>query len=168
MPCQHVEINAVMKDGHVGAKGDGTNKTIDQLANGLSLSATEPIKRSRIVVVRRLCRNHGSPRQQPAKVVQVSFVARASKHLHPNRIAGRNLAFKQDLDAITGCRPGVPKKLNPRGRIDQNHIRRLDRNSSRLPSQPDPRSRRASLTSRGSAARVRSAKLTASRFVVRR
>ena len=95
----------------------------------------------------------------------MSFIDRAAEHFHPNRIADRDLAFEQCLDSIAGRGPGVAKKFDPCGRINQNHVERLVRNSSRLPSQPDPRSRRASSTPKGSAARVRSAKLTASRFV---
>ena len=95
------------------------------------------------------------------------FVARSGEHFHPNRIADRDLAFEQLLDAIAGCRPRVAKKFDPCGRINQNHIERLVRNSPRSPSQPDPRSRRASSTPKGSAAKARSAKLTASRFVAR-
>ena len=95
------------------------------------------------------------------------FAACASQHFHPNRIADRNLAFEQNLGAIASCRPGVAKKFDPCGRINQNHIERLVRNLSRSPSQPDPRRRRASSMPKGSAARARSAKLTASRFVAR-
>ena len=94
-------------------------------------------------------------------------VTRPGEYFHPHRIADRDPAFEQRLDAIAGRGPGVSKKLDPRGRIDQNHVERLVRISPRSPSQPDPRSWRASSMPRGSDASARSAKLTASRFVVR-
>ena len=68
----------------------------------------------------------------------MSFVARASEHFHPNHIADRDLAFEQRLDAIARCGPGVAKKFDPCGRINQNHVKRLVRNSPRSASQPRP------------------------------
>ena len=49
-------------------------------------------------------------------------VTRPGEYFHPHRIADRDLAFEQRLDAIAGRGPGVSKKLDPRGRIDQNHV----------------------------------------------
>ena len=77
----------------------------------------------------------------------MSFVARASEHFHPNHIADCDLAFEQRLDAIARCGPGVAKKFDPCGRINQNHVERLVRNSPRSASQP--------------------AKLTSARFVAK-
>lgn len=167
MARQHVEVSIVMKDRHTGANGDGANETIDQSANGLPFPTTETSQSGSIVIVHRPRRENGRPREQPAEVVQMLFVAPASQYFHPNRIADRDLAFKQCLYAIAGRRAGVTKKLDPRGRINQNHVERLFRNSLRSPSQPDPRRHLASSALRGSSARARSAKLIASRFVVR-
>ena len=36
------------------------------------------------------------------------FVTRPGEYFHPNRIADRDLAFEQRLDAIAGRGPGVP------------------------------------------------------------
>ena len=53
--------------------------------------------------------------------------APAGQHFHPNRVADRDCAVEQRLDAIARRGPGVAKKLDPRGRIDQNHAERLVR-----------------------------------------
>ena len=68
----------------------------------------------------------------------MAIVTRPGEYFHPHRIADRDLAFEQRLDAIAGLGPGVSKKLDPRGRIDQNHVERLVRISPRSPSQPGP------------------------------
>ena len=41
MTREHVEVVVVMKDGCISANGDGSNETIDQLANGFPFPATE-------------------------------------------------------------------------------------------------------------------------------
>ena len=43
MPCENVEVGIVMEDGRIGANSDGTNETIDQLANGFPFPATDAI-----------------------------------------------------------------------------------------------------------------------------
>ena len=43
MTREHVEVVVVMKDGCISANGDGSNETIDQLANGFPFPATEAI-----------------------------------------------------------------------------------------------------------------------------
>ncbi len=63
----------------------------------------------------------------------------AGEHFHPNRVTDRDLAFEQGFDTIAGRGPGVTKKFDPCGRINQNHVKRLVRNSPRSPSQPEPR-----------------------------
>ncbi len=59
----------------------------------------------------------------------------------------------------------VPEEVNPSGGVDQDHRTRSVRMSSRSPSQPLPRSERASSRSSGTAASLRSARLTASCLV---
>ncbi len=96
MARQHVEVGIVMKDRHTGANGDGANEAIDQSANGLSFPATET-KQSGcifIVIVHRPRRENGRPREQPAEVMQMLFVAPTSQYFHLNHTADRDLAFK--------------------------------------------------------------------------
>ena len=103
MTRENVEIVVVMKNGHIGANGDGSDETIDQLANGFSFLATEAIESGSIVVVPRPRGENGRPCEQPTEVMQMPFVAGAGEHFHPNRIADRDLTFEQCLDAIAGC-----------------------------------------------------------------
>ena len=96
--------------------------------------------------------------------MEVPLVASAGEHLHAHRIARRHLGVEQRIDSLAHRAPGVPQELHPRRRVDEDHDTREARMSSRSPSQPDPRMRRASSTSIGSAASDRSAKFTAARF----
>src|SRR5207248_1744726 len=82
-----------------------------------------------------------------------------------DRVTRGDIRLEQFIDPNTGRTPGIAQEFHPRRRIDQNHPARLARISSRSPSQPEPRSRRASSTPNGSAASVRKAKFTASRLV---
>ena len=43
MTRENVEVGVVMKDGRIGANGDGANETIDQLADGFPFPGTETI-----------------------------------------------------------------------------------------------------------------------------
>ncbi len=61
---------------------------------------------------------------------------------------------------------GVSKELGPRGSVDEDQVARLARTWLRSPSHPDPRRCRPSSTLKGSPARYRNAKLTASRLVL--
>ena len=131
MTRENVEIVVVMKNGHIGANGDSANETIDQLANGFPFLATEAIESGCIVVVHRPRGENGRPCEQPTEVMQMLFVSRAGEHFHPNRVTDRDLAFEQGFDTIAGRGPGVTKKFDPCGRINQNHVKRLVRNSPR-------------------------------------
>ena len=108
---------------------------------------------------------NGRPREQPAKACQVAFVPGAGEHLHANCVAHGNFALDQHLDAVADRGPRVAEEFDPRRGVDQDHLARPERISSRSPSQPVPRRLRASSSPRGSAANVRNAKFTASRFV---
>ena len=92
---EHIEVSVVMKNGCMGADGDGTDKTIDQLANSFPLTATQAIESSRLVVVHRPGGKKGGSCEESAEVMKMLFVDRAGEHFHPNRVADSNLAFKQ-------------------------------------------------------------------------
>ena len=92
---EHIEVSVVMKNGCMGADGDGTDKTIDQLANSFPLPATQAIEGSRLVVVHRPGGKKGRPCEESAEVMKMPFVGRAGEHFHPNRVADSDLAFKQ-------------------------------------------------------------------------
>ena len=78
---------------------------------------------------------------------------------------GGDLGGQQIVHALIDGGTGLAQKLDPSGRVDENHEFRWARISSRSPIQPEPRSFRASSSPSGSAASVRNAKLMASRFV---
>ena len=96
---------------------------------------------------------------------RMAFVPGAGEYVHANCIADGDFALDQHLDAVADRGPRVAKEFDPRRGVDQDYRVRPERISSRSPSQPDPRSAGASSSPRGSAATVRNAKLTASRFV---
>ena len=160
-----IKIGIVMKNRHIGSNSDSAYQTIDQLANSHSLPATHAVKRSSIIIVTRSRGKYDAPRQQTLQATQVPLIASTGQHFHSYRITDSDFTVKQCINAITDIGTGAAKKFYPRGRIDKNHDRRSDRISSRSPSQPEPRRRRASSISSGSDARVRNAKFTASRFV---
>ena len=92
----------------------------------------------------------------------------AGQDFHSDGVARRNSSAEQFVDALANRRPRVAEKLYPGGSIDQYQDTRSVRMTSRSPLQPEPRNLRADSTGNGSAARVRKAKLIASRFVLKR
>ncbi len=76
MTCEHVEVDVVVKDGYVGVNGDGADKAVGRLANGLPFPTTEAIQSSRLVLVARFRRNYSRTREQPPKAPQMPLVAR--------------------------------------------------------------------------------------------
>ena len=167
MARQHIEVAVAMEDRETRIDRDCADKAIDQFANGLASTSAVAKQSRRVLIMRGFGRENGGPRKQSTKIIQMSLIPRTRQYLHSNRAAGGNVRIEQLLDAITDRRAGVTKKFDPGGCIDQNHVTRLVRRVARSPSQPDPRSRRASSTPSGSAARVLSAKFIASRFVER-
>ena len=128
---------------------------------GGSGGTTMPLPRSA------LGRKNARPREQAAKRIEVTLVARTGDTSSgPHRRSRCPVEFV--IDATADDRTGVAKELDPGRGIDQDHVVRLRRISSRSPFQPDPRRRRASSRPRGSAARMRNARLTASRLDVSR
>src|ERR1700733_12231452 len=99
--------------------------------------------------------------------MEVALVASAGENLHANWIADRNVGIERLIDAATYRASRVSPVFDPRRGVAQDQLERPVRMSSRSPSQPEPRSARAPPRSRGSAASVRKAKFTASRFVDR-
>ena len=93
------------------------------------------------------------------------FVPSPGEHLHPHRIANGNLAPQDFVYDVADSGARVTQELYPGRAIDQDHGERFDRIVSSSPSQPVPRSARASSTDMGSTASVRNAKLIASRLV---
>ena len=96
------------------------------------------------------------------------FVSGPGKNLLAHGIADRHLFSQYLIDESAGRRARVAQELDPCGGIYKDRVGRPGRIASRSPSQPMPRSERASPRVAGSAARVRRAKLIASRLVDRR
>lgn len=154
-----------MQDRGAPANCNGSDETINQLADTLSFAPALAIQCSRTVIVNGPGWKNGGAGQKSTELMQVLLVARTCEYLHANRVADRHIAFEQRIYSVADRGAGIAKKLDPGRSVDQDHLVRLVRMSSRSPSQPEPRSRRASSTLRGSAAKARNAKLTASRFV---
>ena len=165
---KHLEVDVVMQNRHSGTYGSSGDETVSQLADGLPLPSATAIERGSVVIVRRPSSYHRCPRQQPTKAQKMRLIPRPGEHFHSYHIADGNLTRQHLVNEITDRGACIPQELYPSGGIDQNHVERLERIASRSPSQPIPRSARASSTDTASAARVRNAKLTASRLVVSR
>lgn len=134
----------------------GGDEAVDQLADG-----SAAVSKSFCCVSMLLAR---ASRPRP---LQVPLVAGAGEHFHPNRRAGGDVTIKQPVNPFADRAACVTEELDPGRRVDENHPDRPARSSPRSPSHPEPRIRCASASSKASAATVRSAKLTASRFVRR-
>jgi len=167
VPGQDFEVGVGMKDRDGATNGGGGNQTVDHLAHGLAAPAAPTVKSGRFLIIRRFSRNERSSGEQPSKVLEVLLIPCASQNLHADWVAGRDFAIKKRIDAVADRAARVAEELHPRRGVDKNHRTRLARISSRSPLQPDPRSCLALSRASGSAATVRNAKFTASRFVAR-
>ena len=131
-----VKISIVVENPCIGVDGNGTDEAVDQLSDGFPFPAAKSKQGRSLFIVPGCQRQDGRTRKQSTEVMQVPFVPRAGQHFHEDRVADRDLAVEQRLDPITGRGAGIAKKLDPCGRIDQDHVVRPVRRSSRLPSQP--------------------------------
>src|SRR5215471_1516119 len=100
-------------------------------------------------------------------MAKVLFVACSGQQFHSNRVAGGDVAVQERVHAGADRAARVSEELDPGRGVDEDHRARLPRISSRSASHPEPRKRRACSTLSGSPATERSAKLTASRLVLR-
>ena len=157
-----------MQHGRALAYGYRGDEAVHQLSDCFALPPTATIESGGIVVVRRLRREGGCPCQKAAKVQQVRLVPRSGEHLHADDITDGNLICKDFVDESADWRARISQELYPGGGVDKDHSERAARIVLRSPSQPAPRSARASSREAGSAAIVRRAKLTASRLVTNR
>ena len=167
MASQHVEVSVELQDLHVSPNSNCRDETINQLPWCLTVAATDSVKRGSLLVIDRHRGQHRRASQQSAEFTEMSLVSSSGKDLHPDRFARRDLSVKERVHADADRAPCIAQKFDPCRRVDQDHEIRLARRSSRSPSQPDPRNALAPSTDNGSPASSRSAKLTASRFVVK-
>ena len=119
MACKDGKISIVVENGCVGVDGSGADEAVDKLWDGFPFPAAESKQGRSLFVVPGCRRQDGRTRKQPAEVMEVSLVLRASQHSHADRVADRDLAAERHLDPIAGRGAGIAKKLDPRGRIDQ-------------------------------------------------
>ena len=94
MTGEHVEVAVAMQDGGGGTDGDGCDQAVDEAAQGVAFPATAAKQGGRLVVVRRCRGKHGRTRKQAAQAFQVVLVSGTGKHLHPDRITGRDLTVE--------------------------------------------------------------------------
>ena len=166
MSGEDVEVRVGVQDlGSCSDRHRG-DEAVDELADGFATNATGAVERSRSVIVRRCRRQHRGPAEQSAKLCEMVFAAGTGEDFHRHGIADGRVVSDQAIDCVARRRTGVAKELDPRRGVDEDHTL-LARISSRSPSHPDPRSARAWSTPRGSPASRCSARLTASRLVVR-
>ena len=165
VPGECVEVPVAMQQLQVALYRNGCDQTVDEFADRFASTTTCPVEHRRELVVRWFSRYHRCTSQQTTQRYFLGFVACSRRHLHADHIADRRFAIERRLNRAR-CRAWcVPEEVNPSGGVDQDHRTRSVRMSSRSPSQPLPRSERASSKSSGTAASLRSARLTASRLV---
>ena len=168
MASEHLKVLVAVQDRSRGTYGYSGDQTVNQPSNSLALASAAAIECCGIFVVARQCLDMYRPSKQASKARQMRFVSSPSKDFHAHGIADRHFFGKYFIDEDACRRVRVTQELYPCGGIYQDHGERPERIASRSPSQPMPRSARASSRVAGSAARVRRAKLIASLLVERR
>ena len=94
MTGEHVKVGVVMQDGDSGSDCHGCDEAVDEAPKGVAVPATAAKQGGRLVVVCGCRRKHGRTRKQAAQAFQVMLVSGTGKHLHPDRITGRDLTVK--------------------------------------------------------------------------
>ncbi len=89
-----------MQDRRIGANCNGADETINELADSFSFAAALTIDGSRPVIVNGCCGKDSGSRQKSTELMQVLFVERSCKYLHPNRIADCHILFEQRIYPI--------------------------------------------------------------------
>ncbi len=87
---KHVEVGVSMQDRRISASGNRTDETVNELADGLSLAAALTIDGGRTVIIDGSSGQDSRSRKKSTELLQVLFVARSCKYLHPNRVADRH------------------------------------------------------------------------------
>lgn len=141
---ENVEIAIAVEHRNPELDRDRPDQTIDQVAGRLSTTAASPEKKRGPVEAGWLDGQGDSARHQTAQTVEMALVACAGEEFHADGVASCELTSERRIHTPAGRRARVPKKLDPRGRVDQNQETRVRRIVARSPSQPDPRRRRAS------------------------
>ncbi len=124
----------------MGPDGDGGDQAIDELAKRLPLLSTRSVKCRSCLVVHRFRTKCNRPGEEPAQLLKVLLIAGPRKNLHANGVTRGDLSGQQIIDPPTCRRTGIAQKLDPGGRVDENHELLWVRISSRSPFQPEPRS----------------------------
>ena len=165
---QDFEVVVAGEQGRRSSNGNGSDEAVDEPSHCFSMPATRAVQSGCVFVVGRFGGQQGGAPKEPSKVAEVLLVSCAGEHFHSDGVAGGDLVVQEGVDSVADRAACVTQELDPRRGVDDDHGVRAVRNSSRSPSQPDPRSRRAFSRLNGSPARVRKAKFTASRLVARR
>lgn len=110
---EHCEVGVGVEDLDVGANGDSTDQTVDQLPHGLTSCSTRAVERGRGLVVRRVGREHGRSREESAQLDEVPLVASTGEQFHRDRVARRQVAGEHSVDGIAYGRSGVAEELDP-------------------------------------------------------
>ena len=98
--CDHIEVDVSMQDRRVGANGDRPDEAIHELTDRLSCAATLTIDGSRLLIVNGSSGKDSGSRQKSTELMQMVFVTRSCKYLHPNRVADSHIFCEQPIDSI--------------------------------------------------------------------
>jgi len=140
MSGENLKVAVRMKDRRRGSNGGGADEAVDELPYGLAATAARTVKSGGLLVIGRFGRDEGSSSEQAAKIAEVSFVACSGQHLHSNWVAGGDLVVQELVDPGTDGAAGITEELDPCRGVDEDHVVRLVRISSRSPFHPEPRS----------------------------
>lgn len=77
MPRKRVKVGIAVEDWQVGSDRERTNKAIDENADGLAATATQPIDRGRLIVVFGPHRNECGACDESSEIAPVPLVARS-------------------------------------------------------------------------------------------
>jgi len=139
MPGQDLEVAVGVDNGHGGAYRGGSNQTVDQFSHRLASSTACSVEGCGLLVVGGLGADDGCSSEQPSKIGEVPLVrAPASTSMR----MGWQVATSSPNSASTRLQTAlsvVAEELDPSRRVDEDHLARRARISSRSPFQPDPR-----------------------------
>ena len=100
MAREDVEVGVGMQDRNISTDGNGCDEAVDEAPEGVACPATAAKQGGRLVVVCGCRGKHRRARKHPTKAFQVMLIPATGKHLHPDRITGRDFAAEEILDAI--------------------------------------------------------------------
>lgn len=80
-----------MQDWYITSNSDGSNQTVDKLADCVSPLATGPVECRCCLIIYRFQRKGGRSGEKSAQLVKVLLVTGAREHFHANDVTRRDL-----------------------------------------------------------------------------